>query len=181
MRKLPVPGWRTIEESSGMNFQTTMKRLPGSKCLGIGGAYDLVRAAVLGDFDPLQMAAVLGGMAMRGETRAEILGGATALLEHAQPFEHNHPLAIDTCGTGGDDLGSFNISTASALLANAAGATVIKHGNRASSSKCGSADLLEALGVCIDMPQVRARELLDELGITFLYAPLYHPGLASVG
>lgn len=164
-----------------MSFLTTMKRLPGSKCLGTEGAYDLVHAAILGDFDPLQMSAALGGMAMRGETRAEILGGATALIEHALPFEHEHPTAIDTCGTGGDNLGSFNISTASALLANAAGATVIKHGNRASSSKCGSADLLEALGVSIDLHPLRAREVLNEIGITFLYAPRYHPGLTSVG
>ncbi len=118
---------------------------------------------------------LLLALAARGESAEEIAGAARAMRAAMRPFEHSHPEALDTAGTGGDGLGLFNLSTAAALVAAAAGARVIKHGNRAASSRCGSADLLEAAGVRIDLEPGRSRELLDELGICFLYAPAYHP------
>jgi anthranilate phosphoribosyltransferase len=128
-------------------------------------------------FDAALLADLLRGLAARGETPAEIAGGADALREAMVPFRHDHPDAIDTCGTGGDGRGTFNLSTAAAIVAAAAGATVIKHGNRNQSSRCGSADLLEAAGIPLDLPPHRARAILDEIGIAFLFAPAHHPAL----
>ncbi len=127
--------------------------------------------------DPVTFGGLLTALAVHGETVEQIAGGAEALRAAAVPFEHDHPGAIDTCGTGGDGLGMFNISTASAIVAAAAGATVIKHGNRSVSSKCGSADLLEAAGVALELEPSQARSVLDEVGITFLFAPRYHPAM----
>lgn len=128
-------------------------------------------------FDAGLLADLLRGLAARGETPAEIAGGADALREAMVPFRHDHPGAIDTCGTGGDGRGTFNLSTAAAIVAAAAGAKVIKHGNRSQSSRCGSADLLEAAGIPLDLPSGRSRRILDEIGITFLFAPAHHPAL----
>lgn len=130
-----------------------------------------------GRFEPAQLGALLGGLAARGETPDEVAGAADALRAAMTPFVHGHPDAIDTCGTGGDGLSTFNLSTAAAIVAAACGARVIKHGNRSASSQCGSADLLEAAGLPLELPSDRARQLLDEVGITFLFAPTYHPAL----
>ncbi|MBI5362581.1 MAG: anthranilate phosphoribosyltransferase [Planctomycetes bacterium] len=130
-----------------------------------------------GGFDPAQLAGLLGGLAARGETPDEIAGAADALRAAMKPFVHGHPDAIDTCGTGGDGLSTFNLSTAAAIVAAACGARVIKHGNRSSSSQCGSADLLEVAGLPLELAPEKARALLDEVGITFLFAPAYHPAL----
>jgi len=132
---------------------------------------------LLGGFDAGQLSDLLRALAERGETPAEITGGADALREAMVPFHHDHPDAIDTCGTGGDGRGTFNLSTAAAVVAAAAGARVIKHGNRSQSSRCGSADLLEAAGIPLDLPPARSRRILDEIGITFLFAPAHHPAL----
>ncbi|MFN0009143.1 MAG: anthranilate phosphoribosyltransferase [Planctomycetota bacterium] len=128
-------------------------------------------------FDAGLLAELLRGLAARGETPAEIAGGAEALREAMVPFHHDHRDAIDTCGTGGDGRGTFNLSTAAAIVAAAGGAKVIKHGNRSQSSRCGSADLLEAAGIPLDLPSARSRRILDEVGITFLFAPAHHPAL----
>lgn len=122
----------------------------------------------------------LVGVAERGETADEIQGGAEALRAACVPFEHDAADAIDTCGTGGDGLGSFNLSTASAIVAAAAGAKVIKHGNRSVSSKCGSADLLEAAGVHLELQPEQARRVFEEVGMVFLYAPAFHPAMRFV-
>ena len=133
--------------------------------------------AVSGETDAVPLGGLLCALAARGESADEIAGAVDALRASMTPFEHDHPDAIDTAGTGGDGLGTFNLSTAAALVAAAAGATVIKHGNRSVSSRCGSADLLEAAGVPLDLEPAAARRVLDEVGITFLMAPLYHPAL----
>ncbi len=142
---------------------------------------DQARAVFTGvlreDSDPILLGGFLAAMAQRGEDSEEIIGAAQALRAAAVPFEHDYPEAIDTCGTGGDGLGSFNLSTAAAIVAAAAGATVIKHGNRSVSSACGSADLLETLGIQLELSPGQAREVLDEVGITFLFAPHYHPAM----
>lgn len=130
-----------------------------------------------GDLDEIEIAALLGAMKTRGETPAEIAGAAMALRGAAVPFpKPDYPVA-DTCGTGGDGAGTVNLSTAAAFVAAEAGIAVAKHGNRASSSRCGSADLLEALGVAIEVAPAIARRCLDQAGLCFLFAPAYHPGV----
>lgn len=130
-----------------------------------------------GQLSEVEIAAVLAALKTRGETPAEIAGAAQALREAAVPFpKPDYPVA-DTCGTGGDGAGTINVSTAAGFVAAACGVRVVKHGNRASSSRCGSADLLEALGVRLDPPPEVARRCLDEAGICFLHAPAYHPGV----
>lgn len=136
-----------------------------------------LESALTADTDPVLLGGLLSALATRGESSQEIAGGAEALRAAALPFEHDHPHAIDTCGTGGDGLGLFNLSTAAALVAAAAGAKVIKHGGRSVSSRSGSADLLEAAGVPLELDPAGARAVLDEVGITFLFAPRYHPAM----
>lgn len=131
--------------------------------------------------DAIQLAGLLSALAMRGERPAEIAGAVDALREAMVSFEHELPDAIDTCGTGGDGLETFNLSTAAAVVVAACGVPVIKHGNRSLSSKCGSADLLEAAGIAIELSPRAAREVLEEVGITFLFAPRYHPALRFAG
>src|SRR5206468_4269633 len=114
---------------------------------------------------------------MKGETADEMIGAAHALSAAAQPFDRPDYLFADCCGTGGDGSGLINVSTAKAFVAAAAGLPIAKHGNRSVSSRCGSADVLEALGAKIDIAPVLARELLDETGFCFLFAPAYHPGM----
>jgi anthranilate phosphoribosyltransferase len=128
-------------------------------------------------FDENALADLLRALAARGETPDEIAGGADALRAAMVPFEHDRTDAIDTCGTGGDGRGTFNVSTAAAIVAAAAGAVVVKHVNRSQSSRCGSADVLEAAGIPLDLPPDRARAVLDEVGIVFLFAPAHHPAL----
>jgi anthranilate phosphoribosyltransferase len=133
-----------------------------------------------GEFEPAQAGVFLCLLAQRGETAAEIAGAAVAMRERMTRFEHDCPTAIDTCGTGGDGLATFNLSTAAAIVAAAAGARVIKHGNRAASSRCGSADLLEAAGVALQLNAQDSRRVFEELGITFLFAPSFHPALKAL-
>lgn len=125
----------------------------------------------------LVLAGLVASLAQRGEGVDEIAGAADALRDAMTPFEHPFPEAVDTCGTGGDGLETFNLSTAAALVAAAAGARVVKHGGRSVSSRCGSADLLEALGLPLELPPDGARAVLEEVGITFLFAPAYHPAM----
>lgn len=120
------------------------------------------------------IASFLTALRMKGEIVTEISGAALAMREMATKIETKHKNVIDTCGTGGDGLGTFNISTAAAIVSSAAGAKVAKHGNRAISSKCGSADVLKALGVNIEIPKEKIESCLDEIGIAFLFAPMLH-------
>jgi anthranilate phosphoribosyltransferase len=116
----------------------------------------------------------------KGETTEEVIGLVRAMLDHAAPLELDGPL-LDTCGTGGDRAATVNISTLAALVARGAGARVVKHGNRAASSACGSADLLEALGVVIDLPPDGVRDCVEAAGIGFCFAPVFHPALRHAG
>ncbi len=131
----------------------------------------------------LQLAALLGALAARGETAAELAGFADAMLAAAVPVplsEAERSLLVDTCGTGGDDTGTFNISTAAALVAAAAGATVAKHGNRAVTSQCGSADVLESLGIPIGLGPAEGAASLRRHRFAFLHAPSLHPAMKAV-
>jgi anthranilate phosphoribosyltransferase len=125
-----------------------------------------------GQATPAQIGGFLLGLAVRGETEDEVVGFARTMRAKAVPLRSSG--AVDTCGTGGDGSGTFNISTVASLVVAAAGVPVAKHGNRAASSLCGSADVLEALGVKIDAPVATVQRLLDEVGWTFLFAPAFH-------
>jgi len=132
-----------------------------------------VMAAIMeGQATPAQIGGLLLGLAVRGETEDEVVGFARTMRAKAVPLRSRG--AIDTCGTGGDQSGTFNISTLASLVVAACGVPVAKHGNRAASSQCGSADVLEALGIKIDPPVETVQRLLDELGWTFLFAPAFH-------
>ena len=124
--------------------------------------------------------ALLVALRMKGETAEEITGAALAMRERVTPIDVNRDDLIDTCGTGGDGRGTFNVSTIAAVVAAGAGANVAKHGNRAVSSSCGSADVLSALGVHIDLDAPRMAEVLRRAGIAFLFAPRLHPAMAAV-
>jgi anthranilate phosphoribosyltransferase len=131
----------------------------------------------------VELAALLGAMAARGETAAELAGFAMALRSAATPLPLNdgeRAVLVDTCGTGGDGSGTFNISTAAALVAAAAGAKVAKHGNRAVTSQCGSGDVLEALGVPVGLAPEAAAEAIRRDGFAFLLAPAHHPAMKAL-
>jgi anthranilate phosphoribosyltransferase len=128
---------------------------------------------------PAQIAGFGVALRMKGETPAELSGLAQAMLDHATPISVPGRL-VDLVGTGGDGARTVNVSTMGAIVAAAAGARMAKHGNRAASSACGAADVLEALGVVIDLPPAATEQLVAETGIAFLFAPLYHPALRHV-
>jgi len=144
-------------------------------------AQSLFEALVQGRLDEPAIAAMLVALRIRGETVDELIGAARALRAADAPFERPDYLFADSCGTGGDGAGTINLSTAVAFVAAAAGLPVAKHGNRSVTSRCGSADVLEHLGVRLDMPAALSRRALDEIGLCFLFAPQYHPGLKHAG
>lgn len=133
-----------------------------------------------GALSPEQMGEFLLALRSKGETVAEIAGAAAALRQHMTPIRSCRSGLLDTCGTGGDASGTFNISTAAALVTAAAGVPVAKHGNRSITSKTGSADVLAALGVRIDAPVSTVELCLEELGICFCFAPHLHPAMKHV-
>ena len=133
-----------------------------------------------GNLSESQMAAFLTALRMKGETVCEITGVAKALLSKAEKIDCDRETAVDLCGTGGDRSGTFNISTTAAFIVSGAGVTVAKHGNRSVSSPVGSADVLEALGVTIGISPALAQECLSEVGIVFLFAPVYHSAMRNV-
>jgi len=134
-----------------------------------------------GDATPAQIAALLMGLRAKGETAEEVAGAARALREAMVSVTASGPHLVDTCGTGGGTVPTFNISTVAAFVAAGAGATVPKHGNRSFTSKCGSADVLEALGVRIVLDAPAATRVLKEARVAFLFAPNFHPAMKHVG
>ena len=130
-----------------------------------------------GAMSDIEIAALLAAMKTRGETADEITGAARAILAQARPFPQPAYPVADTCGTGGDGLGTINVSTAAAFVAAAGGVPVAKHGNRATSSRTGSADVLEALGLDLEASPDSTRRALDRARVCFLFAPAYHPGI----
>jgi anthranilate phosphoribosyltransferase len=125
------------------------------------------------------IAAVLVLLRQKGETIEELYGAVNALLNRVEKIEL-HSEAIDTCGTGGDTSGTFNISTVASIVANAAGVKIAKHGNRSISSQCGSADVLEALGVNLSLDKEKTKAVFDKTSYAFLYAPMYHKSMKAV-
>lgn len=161
--------------------ETPLTRLLGGSDLSADAAEALFADLVAGRLDAPEIAGMLVALRLKGETAAELIGAARALKAAALPVPRPDYLFADTCGTGGDGSGSINISTAVAFVAAAAGLPIAKHGNRSVTSACGSADVLEALGVKLDVPAAVSRRALDEAGVCFLFAPAYHPGLRHAG
>ena len=151
--------------------------------LSRGEARGLMEALLAGGGAEVEVAAVMGAMAGRGETAEEVAGfvdGMRAVGTGLPLTEEERGALVDTCGTGGDGSGTFNISTAAALVAAAAGAKVAKHGNRAVTSKCGSGDVLEALGIPVGLQGEAAASALRRGGFVFLHAPGHHPAMRAV-
>lgn len=147
-------------------------------------AYEVMNEIMSGQTSPTQNAAFLAALSTKStkaETIDEISGCAAAMRDHATPVEHPGLEVLDIVGTGGDGAHSFNISTTAAMVLAAGGVKVAKHGNRAASSSCGTADCLEALGVNLDQPPEKCRELLQTVGICFLFAQKYHASMKYVG
>lgn len=140
-------------------------------------------AIMRGEVPSSQIAALVTALRMKGETVDEITGFAEAMRAHALKVESDHVSAplLDTCGTGGDHSNSFNISTTATFVIAAAGVRIAKHGNRAASSMCGSADLLEGLGVQVELTGAEVSRSIDEVGIGFMFAPAFHPAMRFVG
>ncbi|MFL6198736.1 MAG: anthranilate phosphoribosyltransferase [Thermoanaerobaculia bacterium] len=155
-------------------------RLVAGESLSREETEELFGALMDGQVSEPIKAALLVALRMKGEAVSEISGAAAAMRRRVIPIPHTSEGIVDTCGTGGDGRGTFNISTAAALVAAAAGVPVAKHGNRSVSSKSGSADVLAALGVRIEIDPATAGRALDTVGITFLFAPLLHPAMREV-
>jgi anthranilate phosphoribosyltransferase len=169
---------------STQSISTTLNRIiEARETLSRDEAAALMRQILAGEASDADLTALLLALNERGETAEEIAGFATAMREAAKSLPltaEEQAEIVDTCGTGGDASGSFNISTAAALVAAAAGAKVAKHGNRAITSKCGSADVLEALGVPVQLAPEAAASALREQGFCFLLAPAHHPAMKAV-
>lgn len=160
-----------------MTIVEAIERAVGRRSLREAEAREIMASVMNGEATQSQIAGLLVALRMKGETGAEIAGFAKTMREHVLRVQSSRENLVDTCGTGGDAIKTFNLSTAAAVVASAAGAPIAKHGNRAVTSKCGSADLLEAVGVRLEQTPERAAELLDEIGLTFLFAPMFHPAM----
>ena len=147
--------------------------------LSYGEAEAVMNEIMDGQASPVQMSAYLTALSMKGETIDEITASAAGMRAHCIKLLHDMDV-LEIVGTGGDGANTFNISTTSALVIAAGGVTIVKHGNRAASSKCGAADVLEALGVTITLPPERSTELLEKIGICFLFAQNYHIAMKYV-
>ena len=161
-----------------MNSVELLNALIEGKDLNASDTQEFFNAVVRGEIPPAQIAGILVALRIKGESVEEIEGLVRAMRSHMVKVDA--PGAIDIVGTGGGEVDPFNISTAAALIATGAGAKLAKHGNRAASSKCGSADVLEALGVNIQVSAEQASNVFKNAGIVFLFAPTYHPATKNV-
>jgi anthranilate phosphoribosyltransferase len=155
-------------------------RLIGRHDLGADDTAWVMSQVLAGEATPAQLAGFLVALRAKGETPAEIAGLAEAMLAHARRVRVDGP-AVDVVGTGGDQANTVNISSMSAVVVAAAGAPVVKHGNRAASSASGAADVLEALGVAVDLPPAGVEETVATVGIGFCFAPVFHPSFRHAG
>jgi anthranilate phosphoribosyltransferase len=163
-----------------MTVHEAIKHLVARRDLTEAQAAAVLERLMAGEATPAQVGALLVALRMKGETLPEITGFVRAARVAATPVPVSSSDVIDTCGTGGDGVGTFNVSTVSAFVAAGAGCKVAKHGNRSNLSRCGSADVLEALGVDVHMPPAATARCIDEIGVGFLFAPDYHPGARHV-
>jgi anthranilate phosphoribosyltransferase len=160
-----------------MNIREAIERLVNRVNLSEAETIDVMNQIMTGEASPLQVASFLTALRMKGETVDEITGAARVMREKAHRVHVGSKTVLDTCGTGGDQKGTFNISTTSAFVVAGAGVAVAKHGNRSVSSQSGSADVLAALGVKVDAPKERVEECIAQIGIGFLFAPLLHEAM----
>jgi anthranilate phosphoribosyltransferase len=157
-----------------MNIREAIEKLVNRIGLSEAETIGVMDQIMTGEATPLQVAAFLTALRMKGETVEEITGAARVMREKADRVKVQAKIVLDTCGTGGDQKGTFNISTTSAFVVAGAGVNVAKHGNRSVSSQSGSADVLGALGVKVDAPKQRVEQCIEQIGIGFLFAPLLH-------
>jgi anthranilate phosphoribosyltransferase len=169
-----------VSESTAFTWPTVLGPLLRGEDLSEEQAATAMGVILAGDATPAQIAAFATGLRIKGESAAEVTGLVRAMLAAAAPLEVPGPL-LDTCGTGGDRAGTFNVSTLAAVVAVGAGQRVAKHGNRAASGRCGSADLLEALGVAISLPPAGVAATIAEADIGFCFAPVFHPAMRHAG
>jgi anthranilate phosphoribosyltransferase len=162
-------------------FSALIEKLQRRQDLTREEAASAMEAIMEGRAQPAQIAGLLIGLSMKGERPDEIVGLAQTMRSRATRLARDHGPVFDTCGTGGDRAETFNVSTVAALVVAACGVRVAKHGNRSVSSKCGSADLFEALGVHISADPETVERCLDEAGIAFLFAPTFHPSMRHAG
>ncbi|RMD84260.1 MAG: anthranilate phosphoribosyltransferase, partial [Candidatus Dadabacteria bacterium] len=160
-------------------MKEVLAKLVEGRPLAEGDVEQAVGTIMDGRATPAQIGAFLVALRMRGESVGDLVAAVRAVRARALRVSVAGPL-VDTCGTGGDGLGTFNASTAAALVAAAGGVRVAKHGNRAASGKVGAADVLEAAGVRLELPPHRAAAAIEEIGFAFLFAPLYHPAFRHV-
>jgi anthranilate phosphoribosyltransferase len=189
VEKIEKQGRSTTRQS--YHGETAMSAMTIQQAIDLVGRFGHLQAeeaqAVMnqvmnGDATPAQIAACLMGLRMKGETQDEISGSAQAMRDNAHrvPVQADITTLLDTCGTGGDKSGTFNISTTVAFVAAGAGVPVAKHGDRAATSKSGSADVLEALGVNLDLTAEQVGQCVDQVGIGFLFARTLHPAMKHV-
>ena len=166
---------------TGIDHKNLLNRLLAGRDLTSREVEDFIGAVMDGEVDDVVVAAALAALRLKGETGVEVAAAARAMRARSLPVLIADPEnAVDTCGTGGDGAETINISTAAALVAAAAGVAVAKHGNRSVSSRCGSADVLEAAGVRLDISPEAMAAVLDEVGVAFLFAPRLHPAMKAV-
>ena len=160
-----------------MNMSGLLEKLMRRETLSVDEAGEAMAAIMSGSATPAQIGALLVGLTMKGERPGEIVGLARTMRANAVPLTRSHSDVFDTCGTGGDRSGTFNISSTAAIVAAAAGLRVAKHGNRSVSSQCGSADVYEALGVHVAAEPAVVERSLEQIGIAFFFAPTFHPSM----
>ena len=171
-----------MSASPGTPVQQSIKRLAAGESLSsadVRATFDLVMA---GEASPVQIASLLTALRVKGETASEVAGVVQAMRSAMVRLRAERPEdLVDTCGTGGGTVQTFNVSTGAALVAAGAGLRIAKHGNRSFTSLCGSADVLEALGVKIEVPVETMERALRDAGLVFMFAPLMHPAMRHVG
>lgn len=161
-------------------FRSSLTKVMKGHHLSREEARGIMEQMMNGVLSTAQVASLLTALRIKGESADELLGFAEGMYAFATPIESSFPDAVDTCGTGGDGAGTFNISTTTAIVAAAAGVPIAKHGNRAASSRSGSIDVLEALGVSIPANALAAQQMLEQLGVSFFFAPLFHQAMKHV-
>ena len=161
---------------TSVSWPEVLTRLVRGEDLDDAATAAVMTSIMAGEATPVQIAGFLMALRAKGETAEEIAGLVRGMRGFALAVDVDGPV-VDTCGTGGDRAGTFNVSTISAVVAAAAGAAVAKHGNRAASGRCGSADLLEAWGIVIDLPPSAVKTCIEEVGIGFCFAPTFHPAM----
>lgn len=161
-----------------MSLKPVLQKLVGGSSLDFSEAQESMRLIMSGEATDAQIGCFLTALRMKGETVEEVSGFASAMREYCQMINPKvNGRLLDTCGTGGDRVNTFNISTISAFVAAGAGVSLAKHGNRSVTSKCGSADVLEHLGLKLDLSPLKVKELIEKVGVGFMFAPVFHPAM----